>query len=107
MTTTGEINSINDYVQSSKTICLSTTVAVLLIFIFVISPLKQFMFSSIVGRLAILTILGYALFRNSQITYGLFKITSSTAPKGSNLLCSGFFSIFILILFLSVVKTFF
>lgn len=103
----GEINSINDYVQSSKTICLCTTSAVLLILLFIISPLKNFIFSSIVGRVAILAILGYAILRNSQITYGLYNITSSNVPKGTNLICSGFFSIFIIILFLSVLKTFF
>lgn len=103
-------DTINSYVNSCKTTCICTVVSIVLIFIFMLSPMKRFFFSSIIGKLAILVILGYAILNNVKTTFAFSKVVLNediTSVKNTNLLCGAIFSLLLFFLFLSVVRSFF
>jgi hypothetical protein len=81
------------------------------IILFIIIPLNTFMLSSILGKVIVLTLLGYILFYNTQQTNKFvnnFNVNildnSNWSPLKTNVLCSYIFSIFILGLVISVVR---
>lgn len=102
--------TINSYVNSCKTTCICTVVSIVLIFIFMLSPIKRFFFSSIIGKLSILVILGYAMVNNMKTTFAFSKVVLNgdmKTVKNTNLLCGAIFSVLLFFLFLSVVRSFF
>lgn len=103
-------NAINNYVDSCKTTCICTIVSIILIFIFILSPIKRFLFSSILGKLFILLILGYAIQNNIKNTFEFSKVVMNgevMTVKNTNLLCGAIFSVLLFFLFLSVIRSFF
>ena len=103
-------NAINDYVDSCKTTCICTIFSIILIFIFILSPIKRFIFSSIVGKLFILLILGYAILNNIKNTVDFSKVImngDAMTVQNTNLLCGAIFSVLLFFLFLSVIRSFF
>ena len=103
-------NTINDYLDSCKTTCICTIVSIILIFIFILSPINKFLFSSILGKLVILLILGYAILNNVKNTFDFSKIVmngDALTVKNTNLLCGAIFSVLLFFLFLSVIRSFF
>ena len=102
-------NSIlSEYTVDSKNVCLCTTVAIFLIILFIISPLNIFILVSIPGKLLIASILAYTLYKNYIITNKLAK-NSQLMPDNlkTNIICSYILSFFILLLFFSVLQSFF
>lgn len=104
--------SLAQYTNDSKNVCMYTTISIILILIFVISPLNTFMMTSIFSKLIIIIILGYTLYKNYTITT-MFSRNSGTTmidagPWSSiktNMSCSYLFSFFILLLLLSVIRS--
>jgi hypothetical protein len=78
-----------------------------------ITPLNTFILSSIFGKVIILSLLGYTLYYNTQQTNKIvnnFDIdlwNDNWNPLKTNVLCSYVFSIFLLGLFISVVRMMF
>jgi len=108
------MDSLNSYFSTysnnSKNICILTAVAISIIFLFIVSPLNNYYFASLFGKIAVLLILAYALYENFMNSYNFSKNTNTTMIVGSwndiktNLLCSYIFSFLILLLFFSVIK---
>jgi hypothetical protein len=98
------------YSNNSKNVCLYTTVSIVLILLFIVTPLSKYILASLFGKIIALLILAYALYQNYTNTITLSNATSSTLFKGqwsnikSNLLCSYIFTFFILLLIFSVLK---
>ena len=106
-------NLIIEYAKTTKNICACVSVSIFLILLFILSPLNKFILTSMIGKISILILLGYVLFINITKTTNFSKqfhidlIKGSWSPIKSNILCSYVFSIFIFVLFVSVLKTFF
>jgi hypothetical protein len=102
-----------DYANDSKNVCISTGISILLILIFIISPLKKYVMTSNFFKIVIILILGFSFYTNIKNNYQFFKKTNvdflNFEPNNikTNILCSSIYSLFILILLISVVKTFF
>ena len=110
-TNTITITQINNYSKSTHYVYMCIILSIFLIFCFIISPLKQILVASVLGKLMILIILGYALYKNILST----KILAENVPlvEGpwnnikTNIVASYVFSLFILFLLLSVIRKFF
>ena len=104
---------ITDYAKSSKHICLCSTISICLILIFMFSPMNNFIMTSAIGKVTILILLAYTLFYNvkltnifsSKITPYLDNTDNSSSVK-TNIMCSYIFSFFLLILIISVIRSF-
>jgi hypothetical protein len=89
--------------------------SVIFIILFMMTPLNTFLLSSIFGKVIILTLLGYTLYYNTQQTnkfvnnfnISIFNLNSNWDPLKTNVLCSYIFSLFLLVLILSVIRRIF
>jgi hypothetical protein len=55
---------IVEFAESTKNVCMCLSIAVILIVIFMMTPLNSFLLSSIFGKVVILTLLGYTTYYN-------------------------------------------
>lgn len=102
--------NINEYIDSCKTTCTYTIISFVLIFIFILSPIKNFFFYSLFGKITILLVLGYAISKNIKNTFDFSKVTMNEEVitiKNTNLMCGAIFSVFLLVLFLTVLRSLF
>jgi len=103
-------SDIEDYVKSSENICINSIISIMLIFLFIISPLNKFIMTSLIGKFVILILLGYTLYYNIQLTnkfsnnYNLTLLNGQWNMFKTNLTCSYLFSIFLFVLFISVIR---
>ena len=101
---------IIEYANSTQYICLSSIISIMLIFLFMISPIKKFLMTSFLGKVSILTLLGFTLFYNIKLTNKLSNEMNIQLLNGewdtikTNLTCSYIFSVFLFFLFLSVFR---
>ena len=103
---------IIEFAKATQNVCMCLGVSVILIILFMITPLNTFILSSIFGKVIILSLLGYTLYYNTQQTnkfvnnfnINIFNENSNWNPLKTNILCSYIFSIFILGLVISVVR---
>lgn len=113
MNTTTSNNLVIEYAKSTKHICLCTIISIVLIIIFMFSPLNRFIMTSIFGKIVILTLLGYTLYANFKQTnifsskFNVVMMNSSWDPVKTNISCSYVFSLFLIILIITVIKGFF
>jgi hypothetical protein len=104
---------IVEYAKSTQNVCLCLAVSTFLIILFMLTPIKSFFLSSIFGKVIILTLLGYTLYYNIIQTNKFsnnFKISLTSGDWDvikTNIICSYIFSIFLLVLMLSVIKNMF
>jgi len=104
------MNDFSTYSNNSKNVCIYITISIILILIFIISPLNKYFISSLIGKIVALLILGYALYENYMNTISFSKNTNVSIFTGSmdnikmNIIGSNVFSFFILLLFFSLVK---
>ncbi len=103
---------LNAYLKSTKSVCICTSVSIFLILVFIISPLKDLLMISRLGKITTLLLLGYALYINlvstnlfSQTTTNLFDGNFDTVK--TNIICSYIFSLFIFILIITVFRKLF
>ena len=61
--------TIVEYAKSTQNVFMCLAIATFLIILFMMSPLKSFMLSSIIGKIIILTLLGYTIFYNLKVTH--------------------------------------
>jgi hypothetical protein len=104
---------IIEFAKATQNVCLCLGVSVILIILFMITPLNTFILSSIFGKVIILSLLGYTLYYNTQQTnkfvnnFDIDLWNDNWGPLKTNVLCSYIFSIFLLGLFISVVRMMF
>jgi len=104
---------IIEFSKASQNVCICLGVSVIFIILFMLTPLNTFILSSIFGKVIILILLGYTLYYNTQQTnkfitnFNVNIWNEDWGPFKTNILCSYIFSLFLLGLIISVVKTFF
>ena len=101
---------IIEFSKSTQNVCMCFGLSVILIVLFIITPLNTFMLSSIFGKVIIMTLLGYTLYYNTQQTNKFVKNfniniwNDNWGPLKTNVLCSYIFSLFLLGLIISVIR---
>ena len=104
---------INSSTDVTKKVCLCSFVSIVLIVLFIISPLSSFLMTSSLMKILILIILGYTIYLNSHQTniLSLSKNLSQTpeiqSQLSTNIICSYIFTLFLGILFIFVIKSYF
>ena len=105
---------IIEFAKSTQNVCMCVGLSMLLIICFMISPLNSFMLSSIFGKVIILTLLGYILYYNTiqtnkfskNFNVNIWDQNENWNPIKTNIICSYIFSLFVLVLIISVIRTF-
>jgi hypothetical protein len=83
----------------------------MLIILFILSPLNSFLISSIFGKAIILSLLGYMIYYNFKQTntfsnnFNISLTSGNWNPIKTNVICSYVFSVFILVLMVSVFRS--
>jgi hypothetical protein len=102
-----------DTTDITKKACLCSFVSIILIILFIISPLSTFVFASSFMKIIILIILGYTIYLNNYQT-NILSLSNKTAQSfeiqaqlGTNIICSYVFTLFLALLFIFVIKSFF
>jgi len=112
MNSTEHFNLIT-FTDTTKRVCTCSAISIFLIILFIISPLSSFFFTSLFMKIIIIIILSYTLYLNFQQTNYLrnaseLKISKEVANQlNINIMCSYLFSLFIGLLIIFVIKSFF
>lgn len=113
MNSNNEHFSLTTFTETTKKVCTCSAVSIFLIVLFIISPLSRFFITSIFMRIVILILLGYTIYLNSQQTNYLrntsqMKLSNEvTSQLNINIICSYIFTLFIGLLIIFVLKSFF
>ena len=105
--------NISLFTEETKKICICSASSIIIIILFVISPLSNFLKTSIFMKLISLILLGYTLYLNNIQTNLLRTVNSSSnSPQvnsqiNTNIICSYVFSLFIGLLIIFTIKSFF
>jgi len=100
------------FTNETKKICSCSALAIIIIILFVISPLSNFLKTSVFMKLISLILLGYTLYLNNTQTNLLRSINSSSNSSqvnsqiNTNIICSYVFSLFIGLLIIFIIKSF-
>lgn len=106
---------IFEFSKTTQNVCICLGISVIFIILFMISPLNTFLLSSIFGKVVVLILLGITLYYNTTQTntfvnnfnINIWNDSSSWNPLKTNVLCSYIFSLFLLVLILSVIRKMF
>lgn len=105
--------SLTTFTESTKKVCTCSAISIFLIVLFILSPLSRFFITSIFMRIIILLLLAYTIYLNSQQTDYLrnatqMKLTNEISTQlNINIVCSYVFTLFIGLLIIFVLKSFF
>jgi hypothetical protein len=106
--------SLTTFTDTTKKVCICSALSIFLIFLFIISPLSNLFLTSVVMKIIILLILIYTIYLNNQQTNLLNNaknnITQSKEVNSQlniNIICSYVFTLFIGLLIIYVIKSFF
>ena len=105
---------IIEFAKSTQNVCKCLGLSVILIVLFMMTPLNNFILSSIIGKIAILTLLVYTLYYNTVQTnkfvnnykVSIWNKNDNWDPLKTNVLCNYVFSFFLLVLIFSVIRKF-
>jgi len=101
------------FTDDTKKVCLCSATSIFLIVLFVISPLSNFFKTSMLMKLIILVLMLYTIYLNNEQTNSLRRATQLSQTEqvksqlNMNILCSYVFTIFIGLLIIFVIKSFF
>jgi hypothetical protein len=101
------------FTSDTKKVCLCSATSIFLIIIFIISPLSNFFTTSLLMKIITVLILVYTIYLNNKQTSLLREASSLInseklkAQLNLNIICSYVFTIFIFLLVIFVVKSFF
>lgn len=101
------------FTNETKKVCICSATSIFIIILFIISPLSNFFKTSLFMKIIALLLLVYTLYLNIQQTNLLkmaTQLTKSDPLKGqlsTNLICSYIFTLFIGLLAIFVIKSFF
>ena len=105
--------SLATFTDTTKRACTCSAISIFLIVLFIISPLSRFFITSIFIRIIILLLLVYTIYLNAQQTDYLrnaskLKLSSDVGSQlNINIVCSYVFTLFIGLLIIFVLKSFF
>ena len=101
------------FTDSTKKICTCSAISMFLIVLFIITPLSNFFITSSVMKIVVLIILAYTIYLNTLQTnslrtaLGFVKSENVTSQLNINIMCSYIFTLFLGLLGIFVIKTFF
>ena len=101
------------FTDSTKRICTCSAISIFLIILFIISPLSNFLVTSSLMKIIILIILAYTIYLNINQTNSLrvakemVKSENINAQLQINIICSYIFTLFLGLLCIFVIKSFF
>jgi hypothetical protein len=101
---------IIEYAKSTQNVCMCLSVTIFFIILFMMTPLNTFILSSIFGKVIILTLLGYTLYYNLYNTnkfantFNISLTSESWNTIKTNIVCSYIFSLFLLVLLISLIR---
>lgn len=106
---------IVEFSKSTQNVCMCLGLSMFFILLFMMTPLNSFMLSSIFGKVIILTLLGYTLYYNTRQTnkfvnnfnINIWNEPFTGNPLKTNVICSYVFSVFLLVLILSIIRKIF
>jgi len=111
METNSQSFNLSIFTQETKNICLCTATSIMIIILFVISPLSNFFKTSFFMKILSIVLMGYIIFLNYKQTH-LLRSASSVADSialqsqlNTNILFSYIFSFFIGLLIIFVFKS--
>ena len=100
------------FTDSTKRICTCSAISIFLIILFIISPLNNFVMTSMIMKIIILTILAYTIYLNIIQTNYLRTATNVVNSEhimsqlNTNILCSYIFTLFLGLMGIFVIKSF-
>ena len=101
---------IVEYAKSTQNVCMCLGISIFFIILFMMTPLNFFILSSIFGKVVIIALLGYTIYYNINQTNKFSKNFNISLTSGNwdelktNITCSYVFSLFLLVLLLSVLR---
>lgn len=104
--------SLVSFTNITKQVCMCSALSIFIIVLFIISPLSNFLITSVCMKTIALALLVYTLYLNHKQTEQLKNanlITNAPNIKSQlnmNILCSYVFTFFVGLLILSVLKSF-
>jgi len=104
--------NITQYAKSTQNVCIYTTISIILILLFIVSPLNRYFMTSLIGKIAILLLLGYTLYYNITLTnklssqYHVYLVDGTWSSMKTNVICSYIFSVCLFILIISILCRF-
>ena len=105
--------SLNTFTDTTKKACTCSAASIFLIVLFIISPLSSFVITSIFIRVIILLLLAYTIYLNTQQSNYLRQASNLNLSNevglqlNINIVCSYVFTLFIGLLIIFVLKSFF
>jgi hypothetical protein len=101
------------FTDGTKKVCMCSATSIFIIVLFIITPLSNFFKTSMFMKLVAIILLTYTLYLNNQQT-NLLRIATQASQReqvksqlNMNILCSYVFTIFIGLLIIFVIKSFF
>ena len=105
--------SLITFTDDTKKICTFSAISIFLIILFIISPLSNFFVTSTIMKIIIVVILGYTIYLNIKQTE-LLKLANGSITSeqlqsqlNMNIFSSYIFTLFIGLLIIFVIKSFF
>lgn len=105
--------SLNTFTETTKRVCTCSAVSIFFIVLFIISPLSSFFLTSIFMKIMTLLLLCYTIYLNFQQTNYLRSASQMKLSKEVSsqlniiIVCSYVFTLFIGLLIIFVLKSFF
>ncbi len=105
--------SLSTFTDLTKKTCTCSAISIFLIVLFIISPLSNFFVTSILMKILSIALLTYTIYLNIQQTDYLRKASSTNVSTEINnqltinIICSYVFILFIGLLIIFVIKSFF
>lgn len=105
--------SITTFTDTTKKVCTCSALSIFLIVIFIISPLSRLFITSNFMKIVILLLLSYTIYLNTIQTNYLRNVNQKNLSKeissqlSINIVCSYVFTLFIGLLIIFVIKSFF
>jgi hypothetical protein len=105
--------SLTTFTDTTKKVCICSALSIFLIVLFIISPLSNLFLTSVVMKFIILLTLIYTIYLNNQQTNLLNNANNIIQSKevnsqlNINIICSYVFTLFIGLLIIFVIKSFF
>ena len=100
------------FTDSTKRICTCSAISIFLIILFIISPLNNFVMTSMIMKIIILIILVYTIYLNMIQTNYLRSATNVVNSENvmsqlnTNILCSYIFTLFLGLMGIFVIRSF-
>jgi hypothetical protein len=105
--------NMNVFTNVTKKVCMCSFISMVLIMLFIISPLSYFVKTSVFAKIIIVVLLCYTVYLNNMQTNSLKSANLTDKPQdvisqyNMNIMCSYVFTFFLILLTFFVIKSFF